>query len=246
MEGEAVLRLGKEQTDLREGDTAVIPPGISHQVVISAPCRRFVLWMSVEYLNKLLSLSPDLGVLIKTAGEQGGAVVHPDRASFLRIISRLTDMQEELESSRFGRDVEVLLLAGECLLELNRAACERESREKDTLYGKILVYIDDHLFEGLSLEKLSEVFFVSRYYISHLFKENMGLSVHRYILKKRLSLCREAILSGENITRVYLSFGFLDYSAFYRAFKKEYGLSPREFKSRYGSPENPVANPSKE
>ena len=48
-------------------------------------------------------------------------------------------------------------------------------------------------------------------------------------MKKRLSACRDAIRNGTKITEAYLMYGFKDYSGFYRAFKKEYGMSPREW-----------------
>ena len=50
------------------------------------------------------------------------------------------------------------------------------------------------------------------------------------ILKKRMQASREAILGGENISQVYERFGFRDYSSFYRAFRREYGMSPKEYR----------------
>ena len=98
------------------------------------------------------------------------------------------------------------------------------------LYEMTMDYIEEHLKENLDLNELSRIFHVSKYHISHVFKDETGISVHQYILKKRLDDCKSAIRSGDKITSVYPVFGFRDYSAFYRAFRKEYGISPKEYR----------------
>ena len=104
------------------------------------------------------------------------------------------------------------------------------------MYQNLCSFIEEHIEEDLSLERLSLEFFVSKYHIAHVFKENLGLSIHQYITKKRLLLCRESIISGMGITESYQTFGFGDYSSFYRAFKKEYGISPKDFKNMQTEP----------
>ena len=102
-------------------------------------------------------------------------------------------------------------------------------KEKD-LYEKVLDYVDLHLEDDLSLERLSELFYVSKYYLAHNFKDQLGYSLHQYIIKKRLAACRDAILMNEKISEVCLRYGFKDYTVFYKAFKKEFGVSPKEYK----------------
>lgn len=56
--------------------------------------------------------------------------------------------------------------------------------EENALYENILLYIEDHIDEDLTLDHLSEIFYVSKYHISHVFKANLGISVHQFIIKK--------------------------------------------------------------
>ena len=99
-------------------------------------------------------------------------------------------MIEEIKSERFGKEAKVSLCVNDLVLQLNRIVYEQQNpkseKEEQNLYQNIIYYIDDHLDEELSLEQLAGQFFVSKYHIAHIFKEQMGLSVHQYILKKRM------------------------------------------------------------
>ena len=60
------------------------------------------------------------------------------------------------------------------------------------------------------------------------FREETGTTIHSYLVGKRLMLARELILGGTAAKEAAARSGFSDYSAFSRAYKKEFGCSPRE------------------
>ena len=57
LEGDVSLEIEKKEYPLQYGDVAVVPPGLEHHAVIhdeSVPYKRFVFWITVDYLNRLM------------------------------------------------------------------------------------------------------------------------------------------------------------------------------------------------
>ena len=237
LEGNVSMEINGEIYPLKYGDVVLIPPSISHHAVIhnrELPYRRFVFWISREYCNQLMELSQDYGYLMQHVQVTGGNYIfHNDVITFNTIQTKVFQLIEEIHSKRFGREAKISLCVNDLLLHLNRTIYEQnhpgKRNEEQSLYESLIHYIEEHLEEELSLEHLAGKFYVSKYHIAHVFKDNIGISIHQYIIKKRIAACKDAILNGHKISKVYLMYGFKDYSAFYRAFKKEYGMSPKEY-----------------
>lgn len=237
LEGEVSIRIEEQMRPLKPGDIVLIPPKVSHQAVIhhsGKPYRRFVLWISEEYCEQLRELSEDYLYFIRHVSDTGDYIIHNDVIAFNTVQAKVFQLLEEIQGQRFGRDVRIALGINGLIMHLNRIMYEQRHlkypEEGHHLYRNLIYYIEDHLEEELTLDAIANEFFVSKYHISHIFKENMGVSLHQYIMKKRLYACKEVLLGNVNISEAYQSFGFRDYSSFYRAFKKEFGISPKEFK----------------
>ena len=100
---------------------------------------------------------------------------------------------------------------------------------------EVLHYINEHYPDELSLDLLSAKFFISKYHLSHEFHRLVGTSVYRYIIQKRLVIAKQMLANGVAPTDVYGHCGFGDYANFYRAFKAEYHISPKQFLGRAGN-----------
>ena len=101
---------------------------------------------------------------------------------------------------------------------------------------QVFRYIHAHLTEEITLETLEREFFVSRHHLIREFKRRTGQTVHRYIVKARLDLCREYLSQGYSINEVYRMGGFGGYNHFFRAFKQTYGMTPGEYRNSLNTP----------
>lgn len=231
------MQIGDNVYPIQIGDIMLIPPHISHRPIIKSqdiPYRRFVFWISQDYCNHLLQSSPDYAYIMQYVEIEKNYIFHTEQIAFNAIQSKILRLLEEMRSEKFGRDAQISICVNDLLLALNRLAYEQNTPKRRSsehlLYQQLTEYIEEHLEEDLSLETLAKKFYVSKYHIAHVFKDNIGMSIHQYITKKRLDLCKDAISGKMNITEAYHMFGFGDYSSFYRAFKKEYGISPKDYR----------------
>lgn len=236
LEGNINIRVEGKPINIQPGDFLVIPPGVRHNPEFldnTTPYRRFVLWISTDYCKHLMVQAPEFGYLCQLSSTAKEYRFSNDVMSANEITAAMFTIIEEIKGSRFGRDAMVSSRINLLLMMLNRLVYESRNvagaSAKARLSTVLADFINAHLEEDLTLERLEKEFFVSRYHIEHVFKEDYGISLHKYIQMKRLYACRDAIGSHKSIQETYLMYGFKDYSVFFKAFKKEFGISPREY-----------------
>ena len=107
---------------------------------------------------------------------------------------------------------------------------DRAEATRDPKIGEVLSYINENLGRELSVDELAEQAYLSRYHFMRLFKAQTGSTVHAYVRQKRLLYAARLIREGESAARAAVESGFSDYSAFHRAFRESFGISPGQLK----------------
>lgn len=105
---------------------------------------------------------------------------------------------------------------------------------------KVLAYVDDHIFERISLCNLSEIAGYSPFYFSRLFSEAMGMPVTGYIRIRKLQHAVVSLLEGHKILDVAILYAFDSHEGFTRSFTQLFGSTPRtvrKFLTSYTVPE---------
>lgn len=120
--------------------------------------------------------------------------------------------------------------------ELAEKLFEREDLESSTetnaVIWKVQEYIRQHIGDDLSLTRLSEIVFLSPYYLSSLYKQQTGQGIVEFINEVKLARAKEMLsVSSKKIYEIGLELGFLSPSYFNRFFKKMERVTPQEYRN---------------
>lgn len=240
---ECYLFLSGDVTYLIEGKTYCLMPGDIilinskelHQAIINnkeITYERIVLWLDKAFLKKLSTGETDLTLCFENPSKKN--VIRAD-VELQQTIKTILNKLLSLEYYKgIGYDLLYKAYITELMVYINNISFNEKAyigidMKKSNLIEDILDYINNHIEEDITVDMLSEQFYLSKFHLSREFKKHTGTTIHRYIVQKKLIAAKELILSEIPITDVYKQCGFGDYSNFFRAFKNEYGITPKQF-----------------
>jgi two-component system, response regulator YesN len=96
---------------------------------------------------------------------------------------------------------------------------------------KMVAYIEEHLGEELSNEKLSDVFRYSQNYLGQIFKKETGIKFSEFVTTRRIDKAKRYLREKYmNVSEVAYKVGFKDNHYFYTVFKRMTGITPKEYR----------------
>ena len=241
--------VGSRSYRLQRGDLLLIPPMVAHHPIFQEGAKRYqryVLWCSQEYLAWLTQTDPDIDCAFRLCREREEYLLRFPSPSVSQMLeNELKTMWAEFQGGSLCHKTAIQLSCMNFLVQLNRSvsadtvvASLRDS--ENPLLEQVIAYIHEHYGERLSLQDTARRFFVSPSTVEHLFTQKLGWSFYRYVTRRRIIEAQNQIAAGVPIKTVSQACGYTDYSIFYKAFIKEIGISPSQYR-RQGWGQGPEA-----
>lgn len=222
---------------LKPWDVLLVKHHTIHKALIdkTEPYDRVIIYLDGKYFDRIM---PNAGLMdcFEKADKDGRQRITPDDEQQERLAAALEDYEAAMRDEELGaeaiRDTQMVKL----LVLINRiyasgsTAPDRAEATRDPKIGAVLSYINENLGRELSVDELAEQAYLSRYHFMRLFKAQTGSTVHAYVRQKRLLYAARLIREGESAARAAAESGFSDYSAFHRAFRECFGISPGQLK----------------
>ena len=209
---------------------------------------RIVIWLNPDFMAKYAQGNNDLLKCFEVAIKNNYNLLRLNMKSIEIIKNLIQDIQNCNNSNEFGSEILKESLFVQLMVLMNRLFLNSDKNRdiEDIQYDKtiegVLNYINSNLENDLSIDTLASEFFISKYYLMRKFKNQIGSSIHNYVVQKRLILARSLISDGLSMSSVCSRCGFNDYSSFVRAFKKVYGVSPSNYNPTIHNFENPISD----
>lgn len=143
---------------------------------------------------------------------------------------RITDyILKPVNYEEFGSCIDRLKFA----LYEKRKIEEQDAQEERTITG-IIRYLQEHLDKEISLNILADEFHLSSQYISQLFKSEIGVNFLAYLTSIRMERAKKLLLATSlSIGEISEKCGYADYRVFTKAFKKEEGSTPSQYRRNF-------------
>jgi araC-type sugar metabolism regulator len=238
-------------------DNSQHTPFLPHSLLLSSPIDKpswrkrydeqvtqYVLLVNKIYLESICTRKTDLKMAFKNNSTTLShfILLNLDPLSFSKILSGLSSIYENENSiTFFGKDIVQRTLLQQLLVLINRVSAnmtslisvDSSSAKNTMLEEQVALYISRHLHDNMNNDEIASQFGFNKDHLNRRFKQYFGCSIHNFIIKKRLEYATQLIKQGFPLNKLASECGFNDYVNFYKLFRNEYGVSPKDYKKTY-------------
>lgn len=220
IEGDIEVITNGVSVRLAIGDIAVVNASYIHDIVYHSNSRFYFIIINIDFLS-------EFGIKIDKI--EFDRLVRSEKAKKL-ILAIMEICQEKPEEHVLIAKAGILSLVTE--LYVNHSKVRNEfygnySKEKFEITKNIIEYIKQNYAQKITLKTISEVVGYNKYYVSHVFKSIVGVTVMTYLNTFRIFIARELLKTKKlSVSEVCYTCGFDNLSYFARTYKKHIGNTP--------------------
>ncbi len=182
---------------------------------------------------------PNMGSIYDKYMERGGRpCFHPQDAEPYEQILR--ELYEIASTQDYVRDMRIFEKLASLLTLLMKESWNPELRRRKALKRQNLQnvkeYLEEHYMEKIQLDRLAEQFYINKFYLTRIFKEQFGVSINSYLVQIRITHAKQLLrFTDWTIEAIGRECGVEDANYFSRIFKNVEGISPGEFRRMWQS-----------
>lgn len=235
------MQINEKSYILKRNDLIIFSPQDFHRVIVEEgqTYERWSCEFSKEYIQSFVTENDCILRCFLAQNGQYCHVRHLDDATARQLIHTLADMREKKALSEYGSDVLVQCAMVRVLVWINQlfdVLPPHEGGQVVNDYHKlspVLNYINTNISADLSLETLSEKFYISKYHLCRIFKKTFGYTVNEYITYRRVVHAAALLRNGSSVMSACEAVTPEGLSHFITLFKKLVGTTPKQYAKQY-------------
>ena len=98
--------------------------------------------------------------------------------------------------------------------------------------GKVIIYMEEHLSDNLSLEELADEVKLSKFQLIRKFQDEQGTTPWKFLISKRIDKAKELLENGLSPAQTAAETGFFDQSHMNKVFREVTGFTPKEYQEK--------------
>jgi AraC-like DNA-binding protein len=235
--GEGVMSNDGQPVKVQPGDIHYIPKGSKHSLTVSKTENLRMVYLGFELNEEARQLGCDD---LEDVFKNPPTVILRDTGNVRIMLYMLIN---EMYGSSVLHEKMVETYITQIIVQLYRFFKSEKSNVfepdiKENVIGKsiysIVNYVDSHIFEIESIKSLSRKLGYSHCYLSHMFKERMGITLQKYVTKKRIEAGMDLLRQKKySITQIAHQLNYESSQSFGKAFKRVVGCTPSEYQKSF-------------
>lgn len=226
------ILLGDNVMPLRENSLLIIPSYCIHQFT-QLPNReyeRYIITISTEWLENFTADNKRYSYFTDT---NNPIIITLDNDKKSVLLNRMQDFIDCKNNDTFS-EISIFFDILQIIDGLIYTHSENNIEEKrgtgtQRTVNQIIKYINAHLTENIRLTDIADKFYLTPNHISRIFKKHTNTQISNYIILQRMTKAKQLFREGFTVTETQIATGYSSYEHFFRTFKKNVGITPKEY-----------------